>query len=224
MDPTDWETAKQVLGTARLLAPGDAYVLQQLALATYKSKRPTPEGALTEARAILSELRPEMSNDPETLGIWGAIHKQQWDQDRTDRGALDTAIDAYQRGFELRGDYYNGINVAFLFNERAAISTGADAVADFVLAQRIRRRVQATCRELLNGPNLTATEQYWLHATLGETRLGLGSPFRDLDELLQDAVPHATEPWMVETTKAQLRRLSALIARTPLADLRPPVD
>ncbi len=36
--------------------------------------------------------------------------------------ALDTAITAYQRGFYIRNDYYNGINFAFLLNVRAAAS------------------------------------------------------------------------------------------------------
>jgi hypothetical protein len=32
--------------------------------------------ALTEAKKVLQPLYPEGANDPETLGIWGALHKR----------------------------------------------------------------------------------------------------------------------------------------------------
>lgn len=53
----------------------DPYLLQRLALATYKSQDPNAEEALKEARDLLSILEPETSNDTETLGMWGSIHK-----------------------------------------------------------------------------------------------------------------------------------------------------
>jgi len=216
-DPTDWATAKAVLQAAHVIAPADSYVIQQLALATYKAKVPSPREALAEAKRILAPLQPTASNDPETLGIWGAIHKQEWDQDR-DRQALDTAISAYERGFELRGDHYNGINVAYLLNERAAVSGLADAVTDFVLAQRIRRRVRDTCERLLaTSPNLSADERYWLLATLAESLVGLGME----DEggaKLEEARPLATG-WMIATTATQLENLRRLLAASPLDEL-----
>src|SRR5207249_5328298 len=57
----------------------DPYILQRLALATYKSKYPTPEEAFKQARDLLSLLDPQVSNDTETLGLWRSLHKRMWD-------------------------------------------------------------------------------------------------------------------------------------------------
>ena len=104
--------------------PEDPYVIQRLALVTYKSKTPDAEEALEEARELLATLNPETSNDTETLGLWGAVHKRLWEVTQ-DREHLDEAVRGYERGFYLRNDYYNGINFAYLLNVRAASSCGA---------------------------------------------------------------------------------------------------
>src|SRR5262249_26989687 len=62
--------------------PEDPYVLQRLALATYKSKYPNAEEALKTARNLLNLLEPETSNDTETLGLWGSVHKRLWELTR----------------------------------------------------------------------------------------------------------------------------------------------
>ena len=98
----------------------DPDILQRLALATYKSEQPSPEKALEGARGLLALLEPQTSNDTETLGLWGAVHKRLWELTRENH-YLDEAVRGYERGFYLRNDYYNGINYAYLLNERAAI-------------------------------------------------------------------------------------------------------
>src|SRR5262249_36916759 len=121
--------------------PEDSYILQRLALLTYKSKYPTEEAALLEAHDLLALLQPETSNDTETLGLWGAVHKRLW-QLKRDVAQLDEAVRGYERGFYLRNDYYNGINFAYLLNVRAAEATDpAEAIADFVQARRVRKEV-----------------------------------------------------------------------------------
>jgi hypothetical protein len=71
----------------------DPYILQRLALATYKSEYPSLKEALIEARDLLSLLEPRTSNDTETLGLWGSVHKQlcQLTKERSD---LDEAVRA----------------------------------------------------------------------------------------------------------------------------------
>src|SRR5262249_38249913 len=114
----------------------DPFVVQQLALATYKAKDRDAKTALTDAKDILMALDPEASSDPETLGLWGAVHKRLWHtqplpwEERL--AALSTAIWAHEKAFYLKNDYYNGINLAFLLNARANVSNGDDAVADRV--------------------------------------------------------------------------------------------
>jgi hypothetical protein len=133
------------------MMPNDVFVIQKLALATYKSKVPTPVDALNEACQLLEGLGPETSTDTETLGLYGAVHKRLWDA--TEAGPhLDKAIWAHEKGFHVKNDYYNGINLAFLLNVRAALKADddpAEAIADFILAQRTRRRVLQLCEALL---------------------------------------------------------------------------
>ena len=87
---------------------------------TYKSRTPSTIDALREARQILETLQPETSGDPETLGLWGAIHKRLWEE-TSDRAALDEGIAAYERGFYMKRDYYTGINYAFMLDDRAHV-------------------------------------------------------------------------------------------------------
>ena len=157
----DWMKAKMLLEEIREMRragasetsagqqvenPEDPDVLQRLALATYKSKYPTPEEALKAARDLLKLLEPQTTNDTETLGLWGSVHKRLWELTK-ESSYLDEAVRAYERGFYLRNDYYNGINYAYLLNERAAHPVGfAEAVADFVQARRVRKEVISICQ------------------------------------------------------------------------------
>jgi hypothetical protein len=127
----------------------DPYILQRLALATYKSKFPSPEEAFKEARNLLALLEPQTSNDTETLGLWGFVHKQLWELTK-DESHFDEAVRAYERGFYLCNDYYNGINFAFLLNVRAAnTAEPAEAISDFVQARRVRKEVLSICEQWL---------------------------------------------------------------------------
>ena len=204
------------------LLPNDHYVLQQLALATYKSKDPDPATALQEASHILREkLNCETTNDPETLGLWGAVNKRLWDLSG-DRKNLDTAIAAYERGFYLKQDYYNGINVAFLFNVRAAEHQAAgrvaEAVADFVVARRIRREVIPICEAALAAGPRTPDDNYWILATLWEAAFGLAdeAAVAKWQPLAERA---ATATWMLDSTRPQLAKLQKLLAASPLEQL-----
>jgi hypothetical protein len=199
----------------------DQFVVQQLALATYKSEDLEPRQALLEARDILQPFHPEASSDPETLGIWGAIHKrlaelpQALEAER--RAALDTAIWAYEKGFYLCNDYYNGVNFAFLLNCRAAKSTGEDAIADRVQARRVRLRVLRICDELLtNGikgesARSKAEQEYWIRATRVEALCGLQRYAESTEAFAQaqNMVPKP-EGWMIDSTAKQLATLAEL--------------
>jgi hypothetical protein len=82
-------------------APEDPYLVQQLALATYKSKQPDPQTSLTDAKRILHRLKPHQTVDAETLGLWGAVHKRLWEL-TGDRQALDEGIWALERASTSR--------------------------------------------------------------------------------------------------------------------------
>lgn len=231
--------AKDLLGAVRLMRRAqnpaldeDPYILQRLALLTYKSRDPDERTALLEAHQLLNLLNPGTSNDPETLGLWQAVHKRLWFIDGN-RAFLDEAIRASERGFYLRNDYYNGINLAFLLNERAAIAgaDAAEAIADFVHARRVRREVREICDEWLRsrtppegeGAAREAVAQYeadryWVLATRAEAVIGMGDAAQG-QLLLDEAVDVAPMSWMAESTLSQVQKLRALLSDSPLKHL-----
>ena len=142
---------------------------------------------------------------------------------------LDEAIRAYERGFYLRNDYYNGINYAFLLNVRASqVSDRAEAIADFVEARRVRKEVLSICEEwMANNPvpghkdaiegALTGyfSNWYWVKATMGEAYLGIGDEDNSQKEL-KDAYEKAPQEWMKQSTEEQLAKLKPLLQNSPL--------
>ena len=236
-------------------APGaaeDPYVIQRLALVTYKAKQDTREkeiAALREARDLLAGLNPGTSNDTETLGLWGAVHKRLWDK-TGDAAALDEAVRSSERGFYLRNDYYNGINFAFLLNVRAGHAAGAAsrasepsaaaaaraaAIADFVKAQRVREEVVSICDRWLAShppPGDQASDEakteylkskYWAVATKGEAFLGSGKA-AEAETTYNDAFGFAPASWMTDSTKEQRAKLEPLLADSPLRYVRAEVE
>jgi hypothetical protein len=234
--------AKDLLAAVRLMRSAqnpelgeDPYILQRLALLTYKSKDPDEKTALLEAHRLLNLLNPATSNDPETLGLWQAVHKRLWFIDR-DRTFLDEAIRASERGFYLRNDYYNGINLAFLLNERAALpdANPADAITDFVHARRVRDEVLKICDAWLRSrtppqgedavPEAVAqyeADRYWVLATRAEAVIGRGDDALG-QRLLDEAVAMAPKTWMADSTLSQVEKLRALLADSPLKHLAAP--
>ena len=230
----NWIKAKMFLSTIRdnLKVKNqdkeDSYILQKLALVTYKSKYPTEVDALKEAHGLLQLLGPTDTNDPETLGLWGSVHKRLWELTK-ERDYLDESVRAYERGFYIRNDYYNGINYAFLLNVRAAeTAIVAESIADFVQANRVREEVLAICQKWIDtnplpvGNDVTPKvledywkTAYWVHATIGEAYTGLGDEPK-ANDALEKAYANPTEAWMPDTTKEQIEKLQQLLNNSPL--------
>ena len=177
--------------------------------------------ALNQARELLDTLGPSSSNDTETLGLWGSVHKRLWLIERQ-VGDLNEAIRAHERGFYLRNDYYNGINLAYLLNVRAAEAGDlAERIADYVGARRIRREVLTICDAWLaaNKPPADGDPQatsefealrYWVLATRGEALFGLEDPLAE--QALQSAYSLAPKDWMRDSTQKQMESLKACSA------------
>ena len=147
---------------------------------------------------------------------------------------LESAIRAYERGFYLRNDYYNGINFAYLQNVRAsesskraeaarspdeATSLRADAVACFVDASATRREVLQICERVLAAEKLLDDAKYWVLATMAEAYLGMGDQ-AGTDRALGEAFKIASKPWMKESTEDQMKKLRGLLADSPLRFVR----
>ena len=148
-------------------SPADPFLVQQLALATYKSALPDPVSALKTAWAILEPLAPAVSMDLETLGIAGAIRKRLWDREKQ-REDLEAAIEYYGRGFEIKRDYYNGENYAACLEQRAAVQTDAgEADYDRRTAHKVRERIVTSLRAAFAQPTTRERPDYrWMLATM----------------------------------------------------------
>jgi hypothetical protein len=209
----DFVLAKTYLEKLRQHGKDDPYLVQQHALATYKSRHPNAVESLKEARRILETLQPEISGDAETLGLWGAIHKGLWEE-TGDRAALDVGIEAYERGFYMKRDHYTGINYAYMLDDRARLQPDAEeGTCDHVLARRVRRQlleiVDAAVKAMpraADGTLQSANDWYWLQATRVEAMMGLGDPGYEAAKAALFAA--APEPWMKEATEAQLQKLA----------------
>ncbi len=213
--------------------PARPFVVQQLALATYKAgeadaKAGGPDKALAgyqEAEILLKQLDVDTTTDPETLGLWSAIHKRRaempgrtLDQQKAD---VEKAVRAAERGFMIKNDYYNGANLAYLFNLRASLSSGDDRIADNVFADRVRRMVvKITDERLATVDSQKADpaearpleeERYWIAATKAESLVALGDPSGR--GLMDTALASAPAGWMADTTRNQLEKLHALLAK-----------
>ena len=211
----------------------DSYLIQRLVLATYKAKQPNHVGALNEARKLLEVLGPQDSNDPETVGLAGAIEKRLFDEGQG-LEHLKAAIWFYARGYYLRNDWYNAINFAYLLNVRADStldSTDSERIADLVWANRIRSEVIELCARdlaeiserqarLVGGTERLESEfksrdheqKFWCLATTAEANFGLGD-FVSYDRAHVDAVAASHATWMVESMDTQIGRLKTLLVR-----------
>lgn len=222
----DFGTACVLLHEINRLRPNDTFVLQQQALATYKNEQIPVQDRLKQAKTILQNLSPETTNNPETLGLWGSLHKRFWEENH-DLNDLDEAINAHERGFYMKQDNYNGINLAFLLNVRALEKMKAgereEANADFIIAKRVRQDVikyAVRLLETLSAEEKTIPEneqvgeflkrKFWVLATLGEAAIGRGdeAAYSHWDQAAQ-SLPVAA--WMQKSRHDQGTKLRCLL-------------
>ena len=193
------EEAAEAFASAHELSPEEPYLIQQWALATYKSKTPNEEAALLKGLEIIESLQPETSNDPETLGITGAMYKRLWAL-RQERESLDKAISYYRRGFEVRRDYYNGENLAICLNYRSKVQTDpAEADYDRRTATKVRESIVAELKRATEAKWFEdRTDRKWVFATLANCSFALGE--KGMGEQYE-ALFFAERPaqWEVET-------------------------
>jgi hypothetical protein len=132
---------------------------------------------------------------------------------------LSESIDAYGRGFYVKQDYYNGINLAFLLELRALNSLKAgeqeEGITDSILARRIRRDV-IKYAEPLSTKDYGNDKRYWILATLWEAAAGLGDEAAR-DKWASQAMGLKVADWMTETTLSQIQAIQSM--QTEIAQL-----
>ncbi len=169
----------------------DTFLAQRLALVTYKNaedkytkgeidKDAAIEGILEGEEILKKYCAPKISTDPETLGLSGAINKRLYGI-TDDTEYLDRAIDNYERGFYVKQDYYNGINVAFMYTMKANLlaATGSryDAIVNYGHANMIRKKVAEIVQAIIDDEErfgkLADDEKQWVYMTQAEAYQGM---------------------------------------------------
>lgn len=201
---------------------------QEIALCTYKDTHLNDEYRLVRALEILDQGNHlQDSNNPETLGLAGAIHKRLW-QVRNDKRELETSLRYYRRGHEAdqANEFvkqgYPGINAAFILDLLASLESETDGSAEATQklvdarhdeATEIRKQIVDGMLPMLEGKKGSPEkDDYWAIATLAEAYFGLNN-LKEARFWLEVARKIKQIPlWEFETTAIQLTDLARLLA------------
>lgn len=158
--------------------PSEDYFIQQQALAVYKSKEPSEATSLTDALQIIEKLAPNGdSNDPETLGLTGAIYKRMWLVNQ-DVELLKRAIKFYEKGFQIRNDYYTGENYALCLDMMSEVEADDNEKIYYrIAAKKARKKIIESLHNIehsIESGNISS-EIKWAIATLSNCYFGLGN-------------------------------------------------
>lgn len=212
------------------LVASNSYLIHRLALCTYKAKLPDEITALQHAMDILDDLDLAHTNDAETVVLAGKIEKGLY-VNGLGVEHLANAILYYERAFYLLHNRYNGINLAFLINNRVdsgLFKTEQDQVADMVLANRVRRTVLEICaKDWLAYEQKTGTlpendqlameqkvlddeQRFWIQVNKAEAHFGLGE-MTAYAEACERAggIPH--HDWMMKAFTEEIDKLRLLM-------------
>lgn len=212
------------------------YLLQRLALATYKAKQPDELSALLDAITILNQLELTHTNDTETVALAGKIEKRLYNFGQGDEH-LRNAITYFERAYYLLSNRYHGINLAFLINSRVnsqLYPTAEDQIADMIWANRYRQEVLDICKKdleelsgrkknnadsisIANDDNMATRQQriqneeeYWILVNKAEAHFGLG----EMEEYKKaDRMARALDPeiWLLKGYEGQVEDLRNLL-------------
>ena len=162
--------AKSYAEKSTALKDNLTFIIARQALCTYKSKQPSEEEALNAAKNILKELHAEQLNNVEVLGLTGAINKRLFEISKDDN-YLDNAINSYEKGFQLKQDYYNGINTAFMLYVKTSLlkSQRKDWEDEKLSADYIRNQVlKITLKMEQEEDFLENDDAIWVLLTIAE--------------------------------------------------------
>ncbi len=211
-------------------ADQSVWLMQQLALCTYKDEELMPVKRFEDALKLLgsiglydpdkvdTESVPEKTL-PETLAMGGAIKKRAFEH----RGQLEFLYDAlafYRKAWQLNPTVdmgYGGINAAYVLDLLAdrlrviASRTSTDrkeADRHSEEAAVLRREILATLKKE-GERNDKLSESYWHVVTLAEASFGIGE-FTEAGNLLEKARRLSADEWEQQTTFRQLVSLARL--------------
>lgn len=209
----DFGTARKLLEKAHSRNPQEVWIIQQLALCTYKDEELYPKHRLETALALLESigLRNSTNTDAETLALGGAIYKRLWEFD----GQLDNLYESlafYRAAWERNPQQdmgYGGINAAYLLDMLAARAESLETRSGLTSkeapelrreAEEIRRNVRDLLLSQQNNPDFAG--RYWFLVIVGEACFGLGE-YSEAAKWLDKARQVEAKEWELQTTFRQ---------------------
>ena len=177
--------------------PNEIYYVQQMALSKYKSQFPNKRDALEDAKIIINSILLN-NNDPETLGIAGAINKKIYLLNN-DKYILKQAIEYYEKGYKLNKNYYNGENYAVCTELMYMIEENVEEKIHYkVLSRKIREEVLEISTNLESELDQMDDKDKWLYATVANNYFY----FDQLDEYNEYRIKFMQFPnakWEIDT-------------------------
>ncbi|NWB98029.1 DUF4071 domain-containing protein [Pseudomonas gingeri] len=173
MDKGNFSNASILWEKASKIMSDEHYFIQQQALCIYKSEQPSKEVSLLNALSVISSIYTyDETNDPETLGLVGAIHKRLYGESK-DIEVLRQSINAYKRGYTVSGNFYAGENFASCLELLSGETSNPDEAAycRFLSRQTRGEIVVHLEKQLLVGEG---QDIKWLYATLANCHYHLG--------------------------------------------------
>lgn len=200
MNNSNFSQAAKFWKKASNNSPSEPYFIQQWALCTYKSA-PSDVTNLSDALKIISHLSAEdhQTNDPETLGITGAIYKNMWWATK-ELSSLERAIEHYSKCFNINNDYYNGENYALCLDEKATVVEDEDEQVYLKFAaKKARQQVVKDLTDLVDvGDFESRIDKKWVYASLSNCNLAIQNT-SDAEKYEQLFMSLNPESWEVET-------------------------
>ncbi len=152
--------------------PSDVFFLQQKALCTYKLKAPSEKEAYDNALTILEPIAKSV--DPETNGLIASIYKRLYELTQNAK-YIDLAIDFLEKAYGVYRSYYNGDNLAFCLNMKAALEGDEETKEEAVVeARKIRKDIITRNKDVVF-EEINTEEEIWLLSTLANCYLALGN-------------------------------------------------
>ncbi len=207
----DFQTAILLYEACLKFEPQNVFLIQRLALVTYKSQKPNPKKALLEAVKILDKLNPELTSDIETLGLSGAVNKRLYELTSNEH-YLDKSIQFYSKGYYLSQDYYNGINFAYLLTLKSTlVDDSSESIAYFYQGQRIRREVISICKSLIKSKTFNERgDKEWIYQSLAQAYIALDERGK-LSMVYGKIIKLSKGKFDIQTFEEQNKKLLSLI-------------
>ena len=238
--------ARKVLTRARAERSDDVWVIQQLALCTYKDEEQLASTRFADALVLLEEVGLRNPNRtiegkiidpetlPETLGLGGGVYKRMWEHS----GQLEhlhQALFFYRAAWERdptadkeidKG--YGGVNAAYILDLLAARATTIAVRAgtqpqDATEALKLREEACALRKTMTEVIPILAEKdpdlvgQYWYNVTLAEIYFG-DQQYEKAGKWLTEARKAKPREWELQTTFKQLVSLARLQGCEPPAE------